>query len=86
MNPLPSSEAGVDPPGRHRLSPFFSPLVTVRIISETSARCPIAERRAVSTKSGYDAGWSEKIVMTETIGQNAPSVGTRFLTQDFDRS
>jgi hypothetical protein len=55
------------------------------VISETSARCPIAERRSVSAESGYDAGEREKVVMTEAISQGSASVGARFLAQDFDR-
>ena len=44
---------------------IFRSLVTIRVISRTTDRCPTAERGAISAQSGYDAGESEKVVMEE---------------------
>jgi hypothetical protein len=64
----------------------FPPLVTVRVIPETTARCTIAERGAVGAESGDGARKSEKVVVTQPVSQGPASVGTRLLAQDFDSS
>lgn len=74
----------LDPPERQRLAPFFSPLVTLRIIPGTLARRRITERGAVSAESGDNAGKSEKVFMTKPVGQGTASVGACFMAQDFD--
>jgi hypothetical protein len=55
------------------------------VIAGIIARCRITERGAVSTQSRHNTGYSEKVVVTEAIGQNAACVRACFLAQDFDR-
>jgi hypothetical protein len=74
----------LDPPERQRPAPPFPPLVTIRVVSETCTRWPIAERGAVGAESRENAEKSGKIVGTEPVGQGSASAGARFLAQDFD--
>src|SRR5258707_15750811 len=55
----------------HRLSPFFSPLVTARAIPGTTARCPITERGAVSAESRYNSGNGEKVVVAKPVSPSS---------------
>jgi hypothetical protein len=64
----------------------LSPLVTIRVISGTTARCPITERGALSAESRYNPIQSENVIVTEPICKGATSVAALFLDQDLDRS
>jgi hypothetical protein len=72
--------------GKSTASTPFPPLVTIRVISETCTRWPIAERGAVGAESRYNSGHGEKVVVAQPVSQSAASVGSRFLAQDFGRS
>jgi len=65
---------------------IFPPLVTIRVIPETRARWPIAERGAVGAESRCNSGHGEKVVVAKPVSQSAASVGSRFPAQDFDPS